>query len=550
MLQDSPGGAIALVSGWWRRALLLGAPLLLFALLLRVPRLDGHLGSPTSHFYIVSAAAALAVVMAIAVLLAARRLPDPRTLFLSLGFLSIATIFLAHGLGTSPLFKQGETVRAPVQEAASASSYPSAVPAAYAHAAASGAHGSGATQDSDDDAAQSSSQAGSDAADRGRVVGYSARLSIFVSALAFALAVVDLPARTARLLLRGRWLLTLLATGLLGGHVFTALWHPGVIAWVPIGSAPLSQALAAVTWAALGFAAWRFFQSYRIALLPLQGAMATAMVLLMQAQLFMLAGRLWRLSWWEYHVVMFVGFLIAVIALLRQYRITGDLGAIVEGLFLRKHVSQLRNGDELALSSLTAAIAAKDTETAEHLGRVGDLAVAIARHLGHPEDRLERVRLAGQLHDVGKIGVPDSILRKPGPLVQGEFEIMKGHCARGWSLAVHSEYLADIAPVIRAHHERMDGRGYPDGLAGEDIPIEARIVAVADMWDALICARPYRAALSEAQASAIVRAASGTHLDPRCVDALFAVVQSSKASRRSELPRTSAVPVARFGRAS
>ena len=112
------------------------------------------------------------------------------------------------------------------------------------------------------------------------MVGYSARLSILVIALCFALAVVDMPARIGSMLLRYRWLLTLLATTLLGGHVIAALWLPWIIAWVPIESAPLSQAIAAIAWAALGFAAWRFFQSYRIAILPLQGAMAMAMVLL------------------------------------------------------------------------------------------------------------------------------------------------------------------------------------------------------------------------------------------------------------------------------
>jgi HD-GYP domain-containing protein (c-di-GMP phosphodiesterase class II) len=495
---------------------------------LRLPGLDAHLGSPTPHFYIVSAAAVLAVVLAIAVLLAARRLPDPRAFFLALGFLSIATIFLAHGLGTSPLFRQREAATTHSFSDAAASGAQSI--GAYSHAVgetpAAGPTSAGSS--GEQHAAAVAPPRDPSAADRGRVVGYSARLSILVSALCFALAVVDMPARVGRLLLRYRWLLTLVATTLLGGHVFTALWHPWLIAWVPIGSAPLSQAIAFIAWATLGFAAWRFFQSYRIAILPLQGAMAIAMVLLMEAQLFMLVGRMWRLSWWEYHVVMLVGFLIAVIALLRQYRVTGDLGAIVEGLFLRKHVAQLRKGDTLALSALTAAIAAKDTETAEHLGRVGDLAVAIARRLRHPDDRLEWVRLAGQLHDVGKIGVPDSILRKPAPLTPHEFEIMKTHCARGWSLAQHSEYLAGIASVIRAHHERIDGRGYPDGLAGEAIPIEARIVAVADMWDALICARPYRGALSAAEAAKIVRAATGTHLDPRCVEALFAVVSPTE----------------------
>jgi HD-GYP domain-containing protein (c-di-GMP phosphodiesterase class II) len=235
-------------------------------------------------------------------------------------------------------------------------------------------------------------------------------------------------------------------------------------------------------------------------------------------------GQVWHLSWWLYHLAMFVGFVIPVLGLLWQYRAAGDLGAIVEGLFLRDRLRGLRAADPRALTALAAAVAAKDSETGAHTERVGELAVAIGRRVGVPEERLELLRWAGRLHDLGKIGVPNRILRKPGKLTEAEFAVMRLHAPRGGQVALRSRVLADAAAIIRAHHERLNGSGYPDGLMGEQIPLESRVIAVADTWDALTCDRPYRAAMSSEQAAAIVRRESGPLLDPRCVDALFDVL--------------------------
>lgn len=284
-----------------------------------------------------------------------------------------------------------------------------------------------------------------------------------------------------------------------------------------------------MAWLCLGFAGRRFFQAYRIASLPLQGTMALGMGLLIETQWFVVRSAVWTLSWWEYHAVMLVGFLAPVLGLLWQYRRAGDLGAVVEGLFLRAQINGLRAGDPHALTALAVAVAAKDTETGEHTERVGALVVEMGRLLGLTDDRLELLRWAGRLHDLGKIGVPNSILRKPGKLTDAEFTVMKSHAPRGGNVAGRSRMLAAAAPLIRAHHERMNGTGYPDGLAGEQIPLEARIIAVADVWDALTCDRPYRAAMPHEKAAAIVRKESGPLLDPRCVEALFVALGRSAA---------------------
>ena len=363
----------------------------------------------------------------------------------------------------------------------------------------------------------------------------------------------------------------------LAGHVYLALERPTLISGIPIDSNPLKWITASIAVGGFIFAGVRFFQSYRLAQLPAQGALAFGMAFLVETQIFMSAGRGWHLSWWEYHLTMLVGFLVCVSELLRQYRVTGDLGAIVEGLFLRQQVSGLRAGDPRALIALRAAIVAKDTETSGHIDRVSDSAVAVGEELSLRGDDLEIVRVAGHLHDLGKIGVPNSILGKTGPLTDKEFAIVKQHTVRGWYIAdrsemlarvapiirahhemlarvapiirahhemlarvapiirahherlarvapiirAHHERLARVAPIIRAHHERLDGAGYPDGLRAEFIPLAARIVAVADVWDAITSDRPYRAAMPWDEAAAILEAKAGSHLDPRCVQALF-----------------------------
>ena len=499
----------------WRHApvVAIAAPVVLFLVLRLAPQWDSSLGGGTSHFYVVSAVAALSFALALAVVWAARSVPDPRVTFLALGLLSMAAIFLAHGLGTSPLFASGNAHGEPVEYDYRSSWFQAPAPGGTNGAAPGVTPEYGAAAIDPNGAA------------RLRVVGYSAQLSITVAALFFLLATLDLGATGERVL--ARWYRTLIgATAVaLSAHVYVALWFPTLLAPLPLSQRPVQLAVAAVTTAALVFAAWRFAQAYRLALLPLQGAMAFAMIMLLQAQWFqVLAPSVWALSWWEYHVTMLAGFAVAAVALLRQYRLAGDLSVIVEGLFLRSRIRDLRRGDPEGIRVLSAAVAAKDTETAEHIDRVGDMAVAMGERLWLPSDRIDVLRWSGRLHDVGKLGVPNSILRKPGALTPAEFEVIKQHAPRGWQIARASGILRETAPIIRSHHERLDGTGYPDGLEGDAIPFEARIVAVADVWDALTSDRPYRGAMSDAEALELIRSEAGTHFEPDCVRALLDVL--------------------------
>jgi putative two-component system response regulator len=174
------------------------------------------------------------------------------------------------------------------------------------------------------------------------------------------------------------------------------------------------------------------------------------------------------------------------------------------------------------LERLAQAVEFRDEKTGEHTHRVGDYAARLADALSLPEDQVELIRRAAPLHDVGKVGLPDSILLKPGPLTAAEFEIVKTHTVIGARLLSGSRSpLLQCAEVIAlGHHERWDGSGYPHGLSGASIPLPARIVAVVDFFDALTHERPYRQAWPEEKVLRSIAAGSGTHFDP-CVAAEF-----------------------------
>jgi putative nucleotidyltransferase with HDIG domain len=178
-----------------------------------------------------------------------------------------------------------------------------------------------------------------------------------------------------------------------------------------------------------------------------------------------------------------------------------------------------------AIASLNATVDARDPYTAGHSARVQRIALAIAEELEVPRERLEAVRYGSLFHDIGKIAVPDAILSKPAVLTPSEYEVIKRHPADGADIVSKLGSLRDAVPLIRHHHERWDGQGYPDRLCGDAIPLEACIVGLADAWDAMTSDRPYRPALSIELATAEVRAARGTQFAPAIVDAFFAALR-------------------------
>jgi hypothetical protein len=200
----------------------------------------------------------------------------------------------------------------------------------------------------------------------------------------------------------------------------------------------------------------------------------------------------------------------------RQY-LTRTAAAVEE---IRLANQNLRRANKETIAALSRSMEAKDLYTGGHTERVASVAVGIARRLGFKDEELEAIEIGALLHDIGKIGIPEQVLRKPGPLDDQEWELIKTH-------PVISDYILselDLHPFVRqcarSSHERIDGAGYPDALSGEEIPLPARIVLVADALDALTSTRSYRAARPMLGALAEIRAHTGTQFCPRVVDAL------------------------------
>jgi putative nucleotidyltransferase with HDIG domain len=183
----------------------------------------------------------------------------------------------------------------------------------------------------------------------------------------------------------------------------------------------------------------------------------------------------------------------------------------------------------LTLEALAKAIDARDRYTAGHSERVTTYAVMLARTMRMPDADVEVVRRAGMLHDIGKVGVPDRVLLKAGPLDANERALIEPHTTIGFEMLRELPFLRDALPAVRGHHERWDGRGYPDGLARGDIHPHARVLAVADSFDAMTSARPYRHALPFDEAARRLRADAGTQFDPVVIRAFDAVATRYRA---------------------
>ena len=182
---------------------------------------------------------------------------------------------------------------------------------------------------------------------------------------------------------------------------------------------------------------------------------------------------------------------------------------------------------ELA-EAFASAIDAKDGNTYGHSHRVGELAMALGSQLHLETPQLAELQVAAHLHDVGKIGIPDAILNKAARLTTEEFAVVQRHPVIGWQILRRISSFQQVARIVRHHHERFDGTGYPDGLRGEDIPLASRLIAVADSYDAMTSMRSYRKAVSAKEAWQELCRCSGSQFDPEAVKAFRAVAQREK----------------------
>jgi HD-GYP domain-containing protein (c-di-GMP phosphodiesterase class II) len=454
-------------------------PVGIYAWLRWHPAQDASLAAPVQHFYIVSGVSLLAFALAILLAIAALQIAQYRALFLCLGFMAMGGIFAVHGLSTPGILGDAEDLQ-------------------YAD----------------------------------RVVGVSAFLSLFVPALFFAASYTRLAGAFERRLpfSPAGWMIVVLAAALItyGGIAFlSGEW----IAALPLGTAPYSYGMAAVTIALLSFCIVQQSRSYAVSHLPLQAVLIVAFGLLVEAQLAMALGTTWKLSWWLYHVLMLAGVGSALWSVAAQRARGQSLRSLVEAtLDLEVQVgAELEHVDTIA--ALAAAVEARDENTRGHNLRVAELALRIGKAMGLPTDTLRTLARAGLLHDVGKIGIPDAILSKPGALDADEWTVIKRHPELGHAILSRVDRLRHEAEIVVAHHERLDGSGYPRGLRGEAIPLESRILAVADTYDVLVSDRPYRKAFDRDRAISVLLEECGTHLWEPAVRALLRSLADERAQR-------------------
>jgi hypothetical protein len=350
-------------------------------------------------------------------------------------------------------------------------------------------------------------------------------LSIACFALALGMASRARNAATSSLALRhpnamiGGWAATMGAFGALlvadptrwGGDRPVA--HEDAILWaIAVTAGALLVVVAIVHW-----------RRWRLGSDPVQYSLALAALLSAAALLSLRTGALWRLSWWDYHGFLLAAYAGAVYAVLMRYRRTRAVDQVLAATFDDDPMTHIADGYPEALRTLVRAVEVKDRYTHGHSERTARISVQLGTRLGLPADRLRALARGAYLHDVGKIAIPDAILNKPGALTAEERTVIETHPETGFELVSQATALTEALPVVLSHHERWDGAGYPNGLRGSEIPLVARIAAVADVWDALTSDRSYRAGIPPADALDHIVAGSGTHFEPAVVEAMVAL---------------------------
>jgi HD-GYP domain-containing protein (c-di-GMP phosphodiesterase class II) len=449
-------------------ALLLVAPAGVTLALRATPRLDLLFESPGFHVVVVSAIAACALVVALLTAVVASRAPQPATVLVACGCLFVGVMMLGHGLTTPGVF--GRPLNMWVAR------FPVLALAGFA-------------------------------------------LCLVGATLSDSNPAKRLAARYPRALLAGVAGVLLLVAGVVIADP-TTLGGGGVLP----GEEAISRSLAAASGVGLLVAGASRWRRWRLSSDRLELALVLACWLSFDAVISFQFGMLWRLSWWDYHAYLLAGFAAAAWAVVREVGRNRSVTDALATLSVTDPVQHLSRGHPEALHALTAAVEARDPYTHGHSARVAEVSAQIGLRVGMEPAALRRLCQGASLHDIGKIGVPDQVLNKPGSLMPEEWTLIRAHPVVGSDMAGKVPSLRGSLAVIRHHHERWDGSGYPDRMAGEDIPIPARIAAVADVWDALTSDRAYRAAWPPDKALAHIAAASGTLFDPLCVEAFVDLV--------------------------
>ncbi|MGH2675904.1 MAG: HD-GYP domain-containing protein, partial [Actinomycetota bacterium] len=468
--------------GWALLALLLVAPTALTLSLRAVPTLDVAHESPTFHLLVVSGIAGLAFFIALVTTLAAARDRRPAPVLLALGCVSVGVQMLAHGLSTPGIGDRPMNMW----------------------------------------------------------VGRFPVLAIAGFAVCLLAATASEGGSVKRFVARfPRGTLLVVTASLTGTAAVIAADPTRLRGTAPFpGEETIATALALGSGLILLILGARHWTRWRLGRDRVELSLVLACWLSADAVVSLKLGQLWRLSWWDYHAYLLAGFAAAAWAVLVGLRESRSAQQAVGSISVRDPLEHIDRGSPEALHALTAAVEAKDPYTHGHSGRVARLAVGIGERLGLEADTLRRLAQGAQLHDIGKIGVPDAILNKPAELTAEEWEWIRAHPQVGWEIASRAPSLRSALEVVRHHHERWDGSGYPDGRVATDAPLMARIAAVADVWDALTSDRAYRPAWPADQALTHLVAGSGQLFDPACVEAFVDLVSGNGvAAEHADLDR-------------
>lgn len=444
----------------------LAAPMLVFATTYTVGS-NPHIIVVWRHLFIVAGSAFTAAIIAAGVVVASGSVRDPRVLWLAIGYTSLAAVFACHGLATP------DTIHAGINAA----------------------------------------------------VGTSAVLSMMSAAIFITLSLAPLPRSVIEWTSRHAVVIAVVYGAALVTYVGSVALDPtSFVASLPgewvneYGIA--AKVVNAVAGILLTYAAYRYFVAYQLSRLPEQLVACTAIAFLAEAQVPMALGEPWTVPWWLYHALIFASCGLLVGGWGWEFVRSGKLSVLTESLLIHEGLTRMARGYPDALNSLNQQLEAHDPYTLGHTTRVAEIALGMAEALRLSPSKQRQVTLVAQLHDIGKLGTPHHILNNPGPLDDDEFAEMRTHTHRGGEIIASYPDLAMVSAAVRAHHERYDGQGYPDGIEGRMIPIEARLVAVADVYDALTSDRPYRAAWAPERALAHIVAESGHQFDPAMVGAL------------------------------
>jgi HD-GYP domain-containing protein (c-di-GMP phosphodiesterase class II) len=303
-----------------------------------------------------------------------------------------------------------------------------------------------------------------------------------------------------------------------------ALLVPEAIPNIPVALRPLVWWIVGANALIYGVLALRALRTFQLTRRLGDLAVTAGLVWLAIAVATYLLSPVWSVGFWSGHMLELGAFVVITAALVSDLARATPSRALHSEIDVRDVVTEQEALLGAWVARLLERLAIKDASTREHTRRVALLAVEVGQELGLKGARLRGLAVAALLHDIGKLQVPDAILSKAGPLTPAEFAVIKRHPGDGEALLEHIGGFEAEAPLVRGHHERLDGSGYPDGLRGGELSIELRILGVCDVYDALTSERVYRRAFEESRALAILEQGSGSSFDPDVLAALARVV--------------------------